>query len=373
MPEQKPTPGEAIHKKMKERGWTQEDLARIIGRYRPEITNLISGKRNVTPELAIALGTAFSNPPEYWMELEAARQLSFAREDPAEIRQRLRMYEIAPIKDMQKRGWISEAVEINVVEAELKQFYEVESLTQTPEFPIAAHKSTPMSELTIAQKAWCFRARQMARVLPVKRFSLGKMDRLRAELRKLAAYPKEVLNLPEVLTDHGIRFVVVEPLYGSKIDGATFWLDDESPVIAVSARYDRIDAFWFTVIHEFAHVNHGDSLSVDDALVGDDAVQAMVNRAEQERRADDYAAATLVPRAEMESFVRRVSPLYTKKRINQFANRIKMHPGIIVGQLQFRGEVGYGSYREMLVKVRSDVVQVALTDGWGKTIRPDVL
>jgi len=92
-----------------------------------------------------------------------------------------------------------------------------------------------------------------------------------------------------------------------------------------------------------------------------------------ERRADEEAAATLVPPQELRSFMRRVGPLYAKDRIIQFAHRIKMHPGVIVGQLQHRGEIGYAANREMLAKVREIVTQTALTDGYGRTIAPGAL
>jgi HTH-type transcriptional regulator/antitoxin HigA len=49
----------------------------------------------------------------------------------------------------------------------------------------------------------------------------------------------------------------------------------------------------------------------------------------------------------------------------QFAHRIKIHPAIIVGQLQHRGEIGYHANREMLLKIRESIIQAALTDGWG--------
>ena len=70
----------------------------------------------------------------------------------------------------------------------------------------------------------------------------------------------------------------------------------------------------------------------------------------------------------LDDFVIRVSPLYSKARINQFANRIKIHPGIIVGQLQHRGEISYASHRHALAKVRDVVTSTALTDGWGHTV-----
>jgi HTH-type transcriptional regulator/antitoxin HigA len=90
--------------------------------------------------------------------------------------------------------------------------------------------------------------------------------------------------------------------------------------------------------------------------------------ASAETRADREAANMLIPRAQLDSFIARVGPLYSKDRINRFANRIGIHPGIIVGQLQYRKEIPYSANREMLVPVREIVIGEALTDGWGKTV-----
>ena len=76
----------------------------------------------------------------------------------------------------------------------------------------------------------------------------------------------------------------------------------------------------------------------------------------------------LIPKAKLESFIRRVKPFYSRARIIQFANTIKIHPGVIAGQLQFRGEVGWAAYRDMLVKVREILTAEAMTDGWGHRI-----
>jgi HTH-type transcriptional regulator / antitoxin HigA len=210
--------------------------------------------------------------------------------------------------------------------------------------------------------------------LPVAVFDSARLDGAEKKLRQLAAYPKEAERLAEILAYYGIRFVVVEPLAGARIDGAAFWIG-ESPVLAVSARWDRIDAFWFTVMHEFMHIKNGDAYSADINLVRESEEGIMVAASEDtaEQRASDQAANLLVPRAELDSFIRRVSPLYASTRIVQFAHRIKMHPGIIVGQLQHRGELRYSSHRGFLVRLRKFVIETALTDGWGRSIGPTVI
>ena len=217
-------------------------------------------------------------------------------------------------------------------------------------------------------------ARKMASALPVPAFRADQLDQAEKELRKLAGYPKEARHLTELLAAFGIRFVVVAPLPGAKIDGAAFWLDATSPVIALSLRFDRIDAFWFTLMHEFAHIKHGDAWSVDRDLIDDTiGIAAMLVEDEAEQRASEAATNSLIPLRELESFISRVGPLYSKERIIQFAHKMKIHPGIIVGQLQHRNEISYGSNREMLAKVRSAVIETALTDGWNRSITPGLV
>ena len=89
----------------------------------------------------------------------------------------------------------------------------------------------------------------------------------------------------------------------------------------------------------------------------------------EETRANDAAANFVVPTDELESFILRVRPLYSEKRIMLFAKRIGVHPGLVVGRLQFREEVPYTHFHRYLVKIREIVTQTALTDGWG-TVPP---
>ena len=94
---------------------------------------------------------------------------------------------------------------------------------------------------------------------------------------------------------------------------------------------------------------------------------------ETESRANREAATRLISHRDLESFMRRVGPFYSRDRVIQFAHSVQIHPGIIVGQLQHRGEIGFSALRDLLSKVRDVVTETALTDGWGKSISPAVL
>jgi HTH-type transcriptional regulator/antitoxin HigA len=296
--------------------------------------------------------------------------LSIAETDATHVEKMARYYEIAPIREMVRRGWIKDTSEPSELETELKKFFSAESLDADLAFPVAAMRTIHLPYLTPAERAWCFRARQLAASLLVAPFAQNKLNQLEQKLRQLAAYPKEARNLSKVFAEYGIRFVVIEPIPNVKIDGAAFWIDSE-PCIALSLRHDRIDGFWFTVMHEFAHIRNGDAFSFDTDLIdGLKGVAVMLVESEAERLANEHAASSLVPKAELESFIRRVGPYYSRDRVVQFAHKVKIHPGIVVGQLQHRNELGYSALRDMLVKIREVVTTTALTDGWNQNLAP---
>ena len=174
--------------------------------------------------------------------------------------------------------------------------------------------------------------------------------------------------MPRVLAECGVRFVVVEPLPNSKIDGVCFWINNGLvPVVGLSMRYDRIDNFWFVLRHELEHVlqNHGNSsYMVDEELEGKRA-SVDEDLPEDERTANIAAADFCVPRKSFEDFVIRNHPLFSEEIVVEFADQVKRHPGLVVGQLH-RRFCRYNFLRRHLSRVREIVVRNALTDGWGQ-------
>jgi len=365
-------PGDFIKEELEARDWSQVELAEIIGRHPQTITELVTGKRAITPELAKALGDAFGTSAQYWMNLDTSYRLWLARDTDNAVSRRARLYQIAPIREMAKRHWLELSQNLDVLEKRVASFFRIPSIDTPIKFPHAARRRG-VGEISPSQKAWMFRAAQLAHAVHAEPFSAQSFKQGMAELRQLLSNTSEVRLVPRVLADAGIRFLILEHLPRTGIDGVTFWLDEKSPVIALSLRYGRIDAFWYTLAHELCHVWRRDGLRrrqmivLDTDLVRD--AETTEPELESEKDVDILAADFLIQRSELDDFILRTSPLYSRKKIANFAARIKTHPGIVVGQLQFRGEarggVGWDKFRDMLVDVRGIVTQSALTDGWG--------
>jgi HTH-type transcriptional regulator/antitoxin HigA len=359
-------PGDFLREELEERGWSQADLAEILGRPSAAVNEVIRGRRRITPDTATGLAAALGTSPEFWMNLEAAYQLWQVRSiDADSVSQRAQLYAKVPVRDMVRRGWIEPSKNIKVLEGRVLDFLGVSSITEEPMvFQHAARKSSSYAAITPAQTAWLLRARQLAQTVQAGRYSTQSSDRALVRLRELLHAPQEVRHVSRILSEAGVRLVIVEPLSGGKIDGATFWLDKSAPVIALTMRYDRLDYYWFTLLHELSHVRSGEEVLDSEISM----TRAGTDKPEGERRADEFASRFLIEPQQMDNFIARVRPLYSTRRIEGFARTILVHPAIVVGQLQFREEVGWSSFRKLLVPVRDMATASTIADGWGSVL-----
>ena len=370
MPAEVFPPGEFIREEIEERGWTQEDFAEILGRPLRLVNEIIMGKRGITPETANGIAAAFGTSAQFWMNLESMYRLSQARaRDTNSVERRARLYSLGPIKEMIKRGWLEPSESISILEQRFMAFVHADTLETPPTFfAHAARKSTPYRTDTPAQTAWLFRAQQVAEAMTVSHYTEDNYYALIEELRNLATDPEDVRYGPRVLADAGIRLVVIEHLRGSRIDGACFWFPNDEPVVAISMRYDRIDYFWHTLMHELGHVKNQDGLGNGNASIDTNMGEPISEQPEYERQIDLHAAQALIAQDQLEDFIVRNGPIFSNKSIRGFASRIGVHPGIVVGQLQHRGELEYSNFRRLLVPVRDFVTGAAITDGWGRPV-----
>lgn len=360
-------PGEFLREELEARGWSQIELAEVLDRPPRVVSEIISGKRAVTPETAKGLGDALGTGAQFWMNLESTWQLSKVKAEENSVARRANLYSKFPVKDMIKRGWIRATDNLDVLEKQFADFFKIPSINAEPAFPHAA-KKTSYENVSIQQMAWFWKAYHLAMGIQAAKYSDASLKNAINELRACMEDVEEIRKVPQILANAGIRFVVVEALPGSKIDGVCFWLDKSSPVIALSLRFDKVDIFWHSLMHELDHVEHKEGMDepvVDEELGVNGESQMPAN----EIRANDNAANNLIQRDEMTGFIARVNPLFSEQKIIGFAKRIGVHPGIVVGQLQHRGLLPWAALTKFKEKIRPSLVPVAMTDGFGQIVQ----
>lgn len=357
-------PGEFLREELETRGWSQQELADILDRPPRLISELIAGKRAITPETAKGLGEAFGTSPDYWMNLESQYQLSKVSVPNDNVARKARLYTQYPVREMLRRGWVQASDNIAVMEQRFCQFFGIPDISASPQLNHAAKKSHALADTNPLQLAWLFRVRSIASQQVVPVYSKAKLLSAIDKLRALTLAPEEVRHTPHVLAESGVRLVFVEALAGSKMDGACFWLDGSKPVIGMTLRFDRIDNFWFVLRHEIEHVLREDGKTENRAIIDTEVGDSKEGLPECERLANAAGADFCVPVAELDDFVARVQPYFSEERVLRFAQRIQVHPGLVVGQLQRRLD-RHDFLRKHQVKVRAFVLSSADVDGWG--------
>ena len=333
-------PGELIRDELEVRGWTQKQFARIIGRPQSFVSGILLGKRPMTPEAAILFGAAFDTSAQMWMNLDTSYRLySLSQKSPApdRVSREARLNEAFPVEDLVRRGWVKDSEDTEVLEARVLRFYGIKHLDEPPSLKYAARQTGDNRRLSPTQEAWLYRVRQIADGTVVPKYSAAKLKASLESLAALRSDPEETRHVPRLLAECGVRFVVVEPMKSSRIDGVCFWLTKSQPVIGMSLRIDRIDNFWFVLRHEIEHVLRGDGkkkVIVDEQLceVANEVVSenevVSAEETPEEEAANVAAAEFCTPQGELANFLARVGSSVPEERVVLFAQRLGVHPGL---------------------------------------------
>lgn len=378
-PDNYKTPGQLISALLEQRGWTKRVLAIVLGMDETLISRIVADKRPVTVDLAILLEEVFGVAADAFLDLQRAYDLAKARlatiPDPKRAT-RAHLFGGLPVSEMIKRGWlpgVEDVRDVPAVETALTEFFQADSLQDIETLPHAAKRTVVSVDPTPAQLAWIYRVKRVASQMMVQRYSSDALHSALDRLRPLMSSPEEGRKVPRVLAEAGVRFLLVEALPSTKIDGVCFWLDDDSPVVAMTCRLDRIDNFWFVLRHEIEHVlrGHGrERMMLDTDLQAYEAPPSSVQ--EEEAIANSAAANFCVPAGKLESFIARKSPFFNERDILGFATTLGVHPGIVAGQLQHKTG-RYDRFRNHLVKIREYIKPSAIVDGWGDLAPVDLI
>lgn len=336
------------------------------------INKMVANKRPFDAKTALLLEEIFNVQAERFLRLQKTYDLAIARIESTPDPQRAtraHLFGGLPVSTMIKRGWIeAEGVrDVQKVEDSLCQFFGVKNIEDIEILPHAAKKTDVSIPATPAQIAWLCRIKTLASEMIVGKYS---QDLVRSAIKKLQLLlmsPQELRKVPRILAESGIRFVIVEALPSSKIDGVCFWLNENAPVIGMTLRFDRIDNFCFVLRHELEHVLNQDGLStmmLDVDIDSDKDYAQSADIEKQEILANSVAAEFCTPKKMMDAFISRKSPTFAERDIRALARMVGVHPGLVAGQLQRRTSQ-YNRFRNHLVPVRKIVTPSAVTDGWG--------
>ena len=339
-----PTAVDAIEFRMDQAGLTRRDLIPLIGS-RQKVSDILTGKRDITISMARALHKHLGIPADVLLqEPGAAFDSTYDEIDPRRF----------PLKEMAKRNWIPQSPDLpDRAEEVINTLVEKAGGPQAAALPLYrknSHRRINAKTDPYALKAWCWRVLGRANEnAPQARYRPGTVtEPFMREVAQLSVYEDGPRRAQQRLAEHGIALVIERHLPRTHLDGAALCLLDGRPVIGLTLRYDRIDNFWFSLLHELAHVSlHLDcdenELFIDDlSLTGEDPL---------EDEADALARDALIPPQLWQT-----SPVRERATIlavYDFARAADVHPAVVAGRVRH----DRGNYRLLSQLVGSGEVR----------------
>jgi HTH-type transcriptional regulator / antitoxin HigA len=333
-------PGEILEETLQARSISNRELASRSGLTEKHISQIIHGKSSVTPDTAILLERILDVKAELWLKLDSDYRLFIQKKHEKEAwGVKTEWAKKFPTKELMKRKFLPQTSDDLKIVDSLLSFFNIGTIEawqrkySEMEVQFRRSKAYTCSGESIA--AWLAIGENIAKGVHTSPYDKAKFENALTSIRPLtkenpASFERQLV---ELCAAAGVVAVFVRELPGTHTSGAAYWLGKEKAIIMLSLRHKTDDHFWFTFYHEAGHILlHGNKGIIVDAedLHGN----------EQDDEANTFAADFLVPRKEYDNFILS-NPRIDEKLINQFAVRLGIAPGIVVGRLQKEGRLQF--------------------------------
>jgi HTH-type transcriptional regulator/antitoxin HigA len=334
-------PGDTIREALDERRLDRRSLATALKLADDEFDAFLAGDIPLTIRLAERLSSTIGGSIEFWMTRDSQYRADRSRVVADAWAQRM------PINDMATFGWIAPDVGdwVEQIDACLR-FFDVAS----PEVWEADHEavvkrtrfrsSRALKTDEFAVAAWLRQCEVELSEIPCRAWDRDAFAALLPQLLPLTREPdprRFLAALQARCAEVGVAVGVVRAPRGCPVSGAARQLANGQPSIALSGRHRADDHLWFTFFHEAAHLLlHGiDALYLDEIELDSDPPPSA-----GEAEADDFAGTLLVPTKYEDRLAHaKRSPF----ELRSIACEIGVSLGVVVGQLQHRGLLGYNT------------------------------
>lgn len=339
-------PGEFLEEVIDDLGMGKEELAKRMNRPPAKLSAIFSGIKAITPDTALQLEKVTGVSAHIWIGLESEYRLTLARLQEKKELEKLKTE--TPLvskfcyKELSALGYLESKTKPTDRVDQLQKFLGVTSLSNLdnlkryqPFFKQNISKKNKVSSEAII--SWLRIGEIEAYKIDTKLFDANKLYDLIPLLRKMTTLPPEKFQKETVdkFSDAGVALVIVPHLPKTCAHGATFWLNKNKAVLMITIRGRWADMFWFSLFHEIGHLllhNKQEVYIESDPTSGVDFVLKKL-----EDESNNFASGNLISSSAYAAFKKQGS--FYKQNITQFAAKINIHPGIVVGRLQHDGEI----------------------------------
>ncbi len=330
VPQWSSPPGETISDILTMQGLSRRDFAHAMSFTASDVETLLQGRRRITNEIAHRLKKTLGVSIQFWLRRDRQYLLDLSRLEATE------WLKILPVTDMLRFGWIKGSVPDRL--ASCLQFFEVSNPREWHTkyagmiSQFSFRTSPSFSSYQGSLVTWLRQAERATASVQCARWNPERFEAMLSKARSLSIkkHPHSFIPiLTNLCAECGVALATVRAPSGCRASGATRFLSKTRALLLLSFRYLSNDHLWFSFFHEAGHL-----LLHDKRGVFVEGVDGSLSR--REREANTFATNILIP-PEHQSNFRNLKT--TRNEIIKFARLINIHPGVVVGQLQFIGRL----------------------------------
>ena len=308
-------------------GMNQTDLAEKLGMKAQQVQRYeASNYAGASLERLISISKALNVHVTGMFEREdASRGAVFSWDDVDEV-----VWKQFPAREMAKRGWFDVPRKADVYERARDYFMR----SAGPQFATAHHRkkmhgdSKPNEYALLAWQARILeRARELVHTRAPPEFTLD--DRWITDLVALTSSGDGPKRAQALLLSKGVVLTTEKHLSGTYLDGGAMLDRDGRPVIGLTLRYDRLDNFWFVLLHELGHV----FLHLMEGVRYDFFDEEGTTKNDKvEIEADQFALDNLIPEGKWDECLSRFA--LSEEAVQIDAKNLGIHASIIAGRIR---------------------------------------
>ncbi|WP_297809599.1 ImmA/IrrE family metallo-endopeptidase [uncultured Methylophaga sp.] len=348
-------PGDTISQILDLRNISLKSFSKMLGIKQSDTRKLLKGEHEINNELALKLSSNLGASQDFWINREQTYRCDLERLRESEIEKK-RWLESLPVRDMVKFGWIEKSTNFQNKIASCLAYFGATSidrwytkynykLSRTAFRTSTSFDSSPESIVT-----WLRQGEIRSQERELKPWSKEKLQDSLEKIKSLSrdSEPSSFIpKLQNIFSECGVALVILPTPTKCRASGATFFNEDDHPIMLLSFRYLSDDQFWFTLFHEVGHLLlHGqDRLFIE----GD----GFITEAEEEE-ANKFSENTLIPQQYKDEFFDLNSKDW--KKIPRFAKKLGISPGIVVGQMQHYEFLDKRYFNKMKVRYNRDEI-----------------
>lgn len=340
-------PGETILEILQQKELSKTEFQKSIGLNSATLQNLLKGSLRIDFGIAEKLSKTLGASIDFWLSRDDnyIQSLGYIKT----LRQK-DWINTLPLSDMAKLGWLSVPTKIEEKLKACLDYFNVGSVEEWDKQYSERIESAlfRLSSTIIPNYAsiasWLRQGEIQASKIKVDEWNPQSFKKSLLEIKSLTRIKETSKFLPKlqkICSNCGVAVAIVKSPKGCNASGASLFSKDNKPIIVLSFRYLTDDHFWFTFFHEAGHL-----LLHTDQTIFIDNMESHTDHTltQKEVEANKFAENYFIPVEFSEEFK---TLSCDPKNIIKFSQKVGVSPGIIVGQLQFKGILGYNSMNKL--------------------------